>query len=59
MKIIEWNINHRAGQIVREMPEWVSEYIQEKHADIVVLTEVSFRIPNLEEQMKNMFNMSE
>ncbi|MBQ1410547.1 MAG: nicotinamide-nucleotide amidohydrolase family protein [Oscillospiraceae bacterium] len=46
MKIIEWNLNHRIGFFKQEMPTWVQDVITEKDADIVVLTETSFRVPN-------------
>lgn len=41
MKIIEWNINHR-GTGEKEMPTWIKEVVQDKKADIIVLTETSW-----------------
>lgn len=48
MKIIEWNINHRLGYSKKDMPEWVKEVVQNKEADIIILTETSFKVPNWE-----------
>lgn len=46
MKIIEWNINHRCGYSRSNMPKWAKSVIQSKKADIIVLTETSFKVPN-------------
>ena len=56
MKIIEWNINHRLGYSRNNMPDWVKSVIQSKDADIIVLTETSFMVPNWYEQYIQMFD---
>ncbi len=56
MRIIEWNINHRFGYSGREMPTWVKDVIEEKDADIIVLTETSFNVPNWAEEYRNLRN---
>lgn len=48
MKIIEWNINHRLGHSKKDMPKWVKEVVQNKKADIIILTETSFKVINWE-----------
>lgn len=59
MKIIGWNINHRFGYMKANMPTWVKEVLQEKNADITVLVETSFRVPNWEKEYKNLFDRNE
>ncbi|MCR5517443.1 MAG: endonuclease/exonuclease/phosphatase family protein [Lachnospiraceae bacterium] len=58
MKIIEWNINHRFGYSNTNMPTWVKKEIQ-KNADIIVLTETSFKVPNWEIEYKDFFDRRE
>lgn len=53
MKIIGWNINHRYGHSKAKMPKWVKKVIQNKKADIIVLTETSFKVSNWEEEYNN------
>ncbi len=59
VKIIEWNINHRLGHSNKKMPTWVKTVIQGKKADIIVLTETSFKVPNWEVEYRAMFNRSD
>lgn len=59
MKIIEWNINHRFGYSRNKMPEWIKDVIQEKNADIIILTETSFKVPNWEEEYCKLFDRKE
>lgn len=37
MRLLAWNVNHRAAR--RTIPDWVGESIADQHADVVVLTE--------------------
>lgn len=55
MKVIEWNINHRIGHLGTQMPTWVRKVIQEKSADIIVLTETSRRVPNWDFERNSTF----
>ena len=59
MKIIGWNINHRYGYRNTNMPTWIKTVIQEKTADIIILTETSFMVPNWEKEYRNMFNRND
>ena len=59
MKIIEWNINHRLGFGGKDMPTWIKDVIEEKEADIVVLTETSFNVPNWEKVYRDLFKRDE
>lgn len=59
MKIIGWNINHRLGYAKANMPTWVKDVIQEKSADIIVLTETSFKVPNWEVMYRNLLNRND
>lgn len=54
--IMEWNINHRVGSSGEAMPEWVIDVINEKSADIIILTECSQRVPNWLEIKKKLFS---
>ena len=54
VKIIGWNINHRYGHSKAKMPKWVKKVIQNKKADIIVLTETSFKVSNWEEEYNNL-----
>ena len=56
MKIIGWNINHRVGYSKINMPKWVKSVITDKNADVIVLTEVSFKVPNFKEEYQILFN---
>lgn len=56
MKIIEWNINHRYGNSKNTMPLWIKDVIKEKNADIIILTETSFKVKNWEDEYHNMFD---
>lgn len=56
MKVIGWNINHRFGYSKKEMPKWIKDVIEGKNADIIVLTETSFNVPNWEEEYRNLFD---
>lgn len=44
--VIEWNINHRLGHSKSNMPMWVAYVISKEEADIVILTECSYRVKN-------------
>lgn len=44
--VIEWNINHRLGYSKLNMPMWVANVISKEEADIVILTECSYRVKN-------------
>ena len=41
------------------MPAWIKSVIHDKKADIIVLTETSFNIPNWNEEYHNIFNRNE
>lgn len=56
MKVIEWNINHRYGHSKKKMPKWIKDVIDEEKATIIVLTEASFKIPNWEDEYRNLFD---
>ena len=56
MKVIEWNINHRYGHSKKKMPKWIKDVIDEGKATIIVLTETSFKIPNWEDEYRNLFD---
>jgi len=56
MKVIEWNINHRYGHSKKKMPKWIKDVIDEEKATIIVLTETSFKIPNWEDEYRNLFD---
>ena len=56
MKVIEWNINHRYGHSKKKMPKWIKDVIDEEKATIIVLTEPSFKIPNWEDEYRNLFD---
>ena len=57
--MIGWNINHRLGYAKTNRPTWVKDVIQEKSADIIVLTETSFKVPNWEVMYRNLFNRND
>lgn len=59
MKVIEWNINHRYGHSKKKMPKWIKDVIDEEKATIIVLTETSFKIPNWEDEYRNLFDCNE
>lgn len=59
MKVIGWNINHRYGFSGSNMPTFVKEVVEEKKADIVVLTETSFKVPNWEKEYRDFFERKE
>ncbi len=59
MKIIEWNINHRLGYSKQNMPEWVKTVVQEQKADIIILTETSFNVPNWDKEYNSLVNREE
>lgn len=56
MKVIERNINHRYGHSKKKMPKWIKDVIDEEKATIIVLTETSFKIPNWEDEYRNLFD---
>jgi len=56
MKVIEWNINHRYGHSKKKMSKWIKDVIDEEKATIIVLTEASFKIPNWEDEYRNLFD---
>lgn len=56
MKVIEWNINHRYGHSKKKMPKWIKDVIDEEKDTIIVLTEASFKIPNWEDEYRNLFD---
>ena len=55
LKIMEWNINQRLNYAGVDIPDWISEVILEKKADIIALTEV-YRGDNWECIKKKSFN---
>ena len=59
MKVIEWNINHRYGHSKKKMPKWIKDVIDEEKATIIVLTETSFKIPNWEDEYRNLFDRND
>ena len=59
MKIIGWNINHRLGNKKIDMPKWVKKVIQNKKADIIVLTETSFKVSNWRDEYSNLVKRDE
>lgn len=59
MKIIEWNINHRDGYSGQSMPEWVKIVVQNQKADIIILTETSFKVPNWHVEYCKLVNREE
>lgn len=59
MRIIEWNINHRFGYSNKKMATWIREVIQEKKADVIILTETSFMVPNWKEEYRNLFDRND
>ena len=54
MKVLGWNINHRLGYGKTKMPTWVKTVVQEKNADVIVLTETSFKVPNWEQEYREL-----
>ena len=55
IKVVEWNINHRLGYSGRSMPNWITEEIKSKHADVIIFTECSRRVSNWEKLCKETF----
>ncbi len=56
MRILEWNINHRLGYSKTNMPEWVTNVIKGKDADIIILTECSNRVSNWKVEKNKAFD---